>query len=51
MIAKPRQMIVIQSNDKKEFVKKFNAALPTENDIHIMTVAKKLFEGSNEKKN
>ena len=44
MDKKLKPMIVIQSDNKKEFAKKFNSNLPTEKDKHISELARRLFD-------
>ena len=46
MIAKPKPLTVIRSNDKDEFVKKFNSNLPTQEEKDFWKKAGELFENA-----
>ena len=45
MIAKPRPMVVIRSENKEEFVRSFNASLPTQEQKEFWKEAGALFNG------
>ena len=47
MKPKSYKMIILSSNNKKEFVQHFNNSLPTEEQKHIIKTAGLLFEGNN----
>ena len=43
MIAKPRQMVILKSDDKDSFVKKFNSSLPNKELNESLKKAGELF--------